>query len=1009
MATRFIDLEAQVGDDSDDERDFGTENTTDDDCTTLFTTHTIDDEQDGINDHDEEISRQESYLGIAGPAIQPTSPASDFIQDLERRYITSPALGKRKASDSLQTILNLANRPEPTVVSSSFSSSSVQRPNHPLTKARIPIREQPIRIPEAKRLMRGSEWIDDPPRHDIHAKGKPPAISQGEQRRQEMDRWAKWAAKKERERDFERHYAPGQWVKVQRGIYKGDAGQVYKTQMRERSDEEVEMERQRVEEALARGEEPPPMSPEMVFDGYWVLLVPRLPPPTLTRRKSLVLKQKLPPTSRRFDRRLFLPSDYGIQIPEQFRQALAGFEVNGRILSHGLLMKLYRSDALQPISSVDLATVVAFQEHPFSKRFPFPLPHDWEFRDGETVHVAPREGHEDGRGPVRMSEGALCVEFDQDGVSSLHPVTKDRLTKVVDIGNYVEVISGDMAGREGLVVEKRGTTLGVSENGTRRRINFFVHVNCITRTSRGDTSTIPWLEKEVVIVKGPYSGQLGIVKDVKRKPNRDVLFLWLLLPRLQRAIEVEDNRVVTKTTRDTSRDPLWKIYPLTPDQRYFHIERTVEMDVEAQVQTGLTTNEEVERRLERNETVASEVIISMSTGKTPWIGLFVGITHGQHKGYEGSVVDVNRTSQTSCESGLMVEVELNVFGSRRIQILYDFVRERRTGLTLAAYQPLSQPQRFFAPKPTFFGKPARWNRRRTLIATLPNTSVPDTEDSLSDLLLPLDSSDCEHLVPPEDIEDLPLPPVLGPDALPMDVWNPYYEYGWSYPQEADPPPSPPTSGNASTSTLADVSPTVATISDPAHWLSRSELIGISILVDIVEGPFKKKGAYVEPARTPNGAIIVRTRKGKGKRYHDVSMHHVAKSTKDPGRSQRNDDPLLVVISGEHVGKLVRKIHHFFVQAPIPANKWLILAVFDPHDVLSGVTGEVVECSLDELAFVEENYTDSCSATEGVMKELHAVARSRLSNVDVRLPGQGNLTEILASVQSVIANRSSSNK
>ncbi|KAL0571745.1 hypothetical protein V5O48_010216 [Marasmius crinis-equi] len=987
MASRFLDLEAQRADSdssSDDELGFGED---------------LDADQDLIDDQDAEPASPFAYASSVGPMMNVANPPSNFLDHLERRYVTSSTLGKRKAAEpeARHPVLRLANRPEiPASIPVSFSSSQPQ-PIHPMTKTRLPRPEQPIRVPEERRVMRASEWIDAPPSNILPDRLKQSGSSKGERRRMKLEKWSRWAKNRERERE----YAPGQWVEIRRGSYKGDPAQVFKMQTRERSDEEVASEKQMVEEALARGEEPPPQSPELVLEGYWVLIVPRLPPPTLTRRRSLVLKQKQPRGSPRFERWVFHPRDYGLHIPKQDREQVAGFEVDGRIFSHVLLLKLFKVHALQPLSTIDAATVAAFKEHPFSKPFPFPLPNEWAFCNGEEVDVTEREGHAEGRGILQLSGAELCVEMNHHSSLALYPVTKDRLKKVIDIGNYVKVLGGGMTGREGLVVERRDDILGISEYGTCTGISFFVHLNCVSRTSGSNISGIPWLEKEVIIMKGPYSRHTGIVKDVKRKPNRGVLFLWLFVAALGKAVEIEDDRVVVKATRDTSRTPLWKFYPLGPEQRQYHIDRTIQMDVDEQISTGLATSEDIEDGLVRNQKVESEVVIRTVTGRPPWIGIFVGITHGPHKSYEGVVVDVNRCSKPNCQSGLMVEIELNVMGNRRVQVLYDHVRERRTGLTLAGYHPVTPRQRFFAPKPTFSGIPARWNRRATLLAGVLDTSDPSP--LLSPPLPP--TSPTLSLVPSllqTDIDGLSLPPILPLDALPMDVWNPYYDYdgGWSYPGDIDPPVNAlsPSSAPDCDTNLTSTSSAMATTTESSHWLSCSELVGILILVDIVDGPYKKKNAYVEPTRTANGPIIARTRKGKGNRFHDVALQYIVKASKDPGRSQRNDDPLLVVTSGQHIGKLVRRIHHFFVQAPIPANKWFILAVFHPQNVLSGLTGELVECSLDELVFVEEKYTDSCSAAAGVMKELHDAAKLQLRNVDVRAPGEGNLTDIRTVLQ-----------
>ncbi|KAL0567386.1 hypothetical protein V5O48_014606, partial [Marasmius crinis-equi] len=180
--------------------------------------------------------------------------------------------------------------------------------------------------------------------------------------------------------------------------------------------------------------------------------------------------------------------------------------------------------------------------------------------------------------------------------------------------------------------------------------------------------------------------------------------------------------------------------------------------------------------------------------------------------------------------------------------------------------PVLEQQHFFVPRPTFFGSPAPWNRRKTLVAALSKSCAPDTNifphETNSALLDSITSS--SHLdgplFDPED-PDLSIPPDLGPDTLPMDVWNPYYKYSWSYPQESNvPTPSAP---SPTASNSAAVSTTATTMADSSHWLSRSELLGRSILVDIVDGLFKKKGAYVEPTQSGGGLLsLLALAKGK---------------------------------------------------------------------------------------------------------------------------------------------------
>ncbi|KAL0565692.1 hypothetical protein V5O48_016326 [Marasmius crinis-equi] len=345
-----------------------------------------------LNDEDNAISLREDYLPNTVLAVEPRIPNNSLVDYLKCRYVTSSSLSKWKADEPIQAASML---PSPSFL-------SAEQPVHPATKMCLPLKvlalasaqllhpmtkmcicrpEQPFHIPESKRLILGSKWINTPPPNVLFEKAKWPRPWKSEVRCTKLKQWLKWAKKKEKEHQINTNYAPGQWVQIRRGVYRGDPGQVFKLQMQERSDEEIEKERKLVKE--------------------------------------------------------------GVQIPKQDR-SVAGYELNGQILSHGLLLKLYKPDGLKPMSMVDVLTVVAFEEHPFSKRFPFPLPDNWEFCNGEEVEVSSREGHEHGQGVLGLSGGELCIEFVHDRVVALFPVTKERLKKVIKIGNYVEVISGDM-------------------------------------------------------------------------------------------------------------------------------------------------------------------------------------------------------------------------------------------------------------------------------------------------------------------------------------------------------------------------------------------------------------------------------------------------------------------------------------------------------------------------------------------------------------------------------------
>ncbi|KAL0562748.1 hypothetical protein V5O48_019331, partial [Marasmius crinis-equi] len=203
-------------------------------------------------------------------------------------------------------------------------------------------------------------------------------------------------------------------------------------------------------------------------------------------------------------------------------------------------------------------------------------------------------------------------------------------------------------------------------------------------------------------------------------------------------------------------------------------------------------------------------------------------------------------------------------------------------------------------------------------------------------------------------------PQLDPNS-PMDCWNPYWEYPTSQRPEPTPSaPPPPARSVPHGQTQAQYE------AAGRHPLARPELVGISIMVDILHGHHKKAGVYVKLARTPTGTIHGILRKGKGKHQHEIPLTSLAICDKrvEPSR----DDPLLVVISGPHLGTFVRRITHFYVdEKQTGDDKWLVLAVVDKEKPVDKLTGVLIECGVDELAFVEESPTDRFRATHGAMK------------------------------------------
>ncbi|KAL0571578.1 hypothetical protein V5O48_010384 [Marasmius crinis-equi] len=966
-ASLFIDLEAHVAEPSDDEPDF-------------------DSPDDIINDED--VDDAESTGPAPSLFTEDDGPRSTrFIEELERRYtqpsvsdrerssslqgsdpaaVSEIALGKRKASevddlDEMHPVIRFAARqssPPPafagsTTALSSSTSRVTARPVHPMTKTRLPVRESPIFLPDHKRLLETNPatvenfglWKDGPP---LLARPKTQEERQTRfVKRNELSTWSRWAEREEQIRK-RTDYAPGEWVQIRRGTYKGDTGQIWRPQVRPKSDEEVEAEERSIEHALEEGRATPEPTPEFVFEGFWVLVVPRLPPPHLTQPKSLKLKPSYQTSKRRrYPPRVFYPSEYEIEIPKKLSDRTQGVAIDGQILSHGLLLKLFKMDALDPASAVSPESVAAFEQHPHSKRFPFPIPAQWHIGEGDEVdvNVSEHDASQSGRGVVHSCEaGGFLVDY---GAAGIHPASVERVLKVIAVGDYVKVVGGADTGKEGLVVEKHGSIVAISENGSRRGIDLFLHVNSLARHARKfDWSSIPWLDHEVTIIKGPNHGRHGIVKDVTKKPNRATLSLWLYLPHVGTTFEVDDTKVVAKGTRN----PLWKAYPLHPSHRYYNMPR-VELPPAVQV---------------------------------PWLGLYVGIIKGHHKGKEGTVKDVNRTQNRHSRSGLMVTVELNLMGSPQEQVYYDYVRERSTGCTLAGFHALDDKQGFFKPNPKFVGAGVTWQKRPSKVLAL----VPGEGGIIDQSSLTRPPGDSElSFTQTRDEGDESIPDVFVDPSAPMDIWNPYYDEVWCYPGSGEPPPPP----SPPPPLPVQQGPSTASFQDKIHALARPELVGITVLVDITHGHHKKAGAFVKLVRTATGAIVGNLKKGKGNHIHEIPLTSIVQSWKRVDNTK--DDHLLVVTKGQDVGKFVRRICHFFVGSESVANKWLVLAVVDKDHPVDKFTGQVIEASVGELAFVEEESTARFRATHILMKRLRDEARLKMTPT-VRGPGEESLQVLI---------------
>ncbi|KAL0580977.1 hypothetical protein V5O48_001069 [Marasmius crinis-equi] len=685
-------------------------------------------------------------------------------------------------------------------------------------------------------------------------------------------------------------YAPGEWVKVLYGLYEGDVAQVYRTTR------------------AASGEV-----------GYLALIVPRLPPAGDMRSNHPIGKLPRPQSA------LFNPEKYGIHTSSEKRGRCAGYTFQGMWLTHGLLLKFFPVARLLSVTVVPPETPELFAQHPFSQRFPVPVVESWSFDSWDEVDVSayPVSKASSCRGHlIVLEDGQFRVDV---GAGEVHTVEQTSLKKVVVPGDMVIVLTGPEARREGVVIEKHGTILGVGDAMFPEVIRFFTHVNCVRRRSSFVYPTqAPWIGTEVTVVRGPFAQKAGIVRVAKVSRHRDCLALSIYIPALDNSVCVDDVDVLIKGTKQSLSD----VYSLGPTP-------------------GLDR--------------------SLRKASVPWKGVRIGIIHGHWKGLTASVTDVNRSSKSSCASGIEITVELDLIraGMGLEKIFYDHVRELHSGWPLNDYRPVTEPHFHLLPNPDYVGNVVHFSK--TVICW-------------KELALEAGPLRASTPIPDDERASTPIPggerastPLLDNSLnQAMDVWNPGYE-NWepsSSPLNSPPPSSPP-----------PPTPSAPIAASPPHFLSHPKLVGMKIYVDITSGTEatlgKNKGVYVELHESPITVVEARLPKTKTKSV-TIPLDSISRFRKPPTL-----DSLMVVISGEnqHIGKVVRRAGTLGVNE----NLLFVCAVFDGQGEGSKMTGEILELTTDQVATVQEPSNVRFWATN-LMQLIQAHARVALKR---RKPGDNS--------------------
>jgi ribosomal protein L24 len=215
--------------------------------------------------------------------------------------------------------------------------------------------------------------------------------------------------------DSDMQIASGRWVKVRRGIYKGDVGHVIRTTQ----DSRVQ-----------------------------VLLVPRLLSPT-----AIGVRAQTHPTPALFDHET-TKQVYGAE-PVRINENVYSF--GGNTFEHGLIIKEFPFNSISTTaSSMPLHLFNLFREslHPNLKACEsrFPRPSEWCFAEGDEVYIRVQEGIYATYTPATIS----ILRTDSVDVTTKEGIVNVPwldIRKIFHEGDYVEITGGMYQGQTGWVVK----------------------------------------------------------------------------------------------------------------------------------------------------------------------------------------------------------------------------------------------------------------------------------------------------------------------------------------------------------------------------------------------------------------------------------------------------------------------------------------------------------------------------------------------------------------------------
>lgn len=216
--------------------------------------------------------------------------------------------------------------------------------------------------------------------------------------------------------------SPGEWVSIRRGLYQGDVGVI-------------------VDSFEKWGG----------FRGSEVALAPRL---SASRQKRKKTSQRPPP-------RLFNPNDCA---QPSVRKTASGYTYKRFTFEDGLIRKTFPHSNLEPARMMppELVPLFCRSPHPLVRLATMPLPENWRFEVGESVWVSQRINTVPVFGKILQTSelGGYSYAVDTDVGHQI--CSPNFLSKDVNPGDFVEILAGEHAGREGFVVSRNEALLSIA-------------------------------------------------------------------------------------------------------------------------------------------------------------------------------------------------------------------------------------------------------------------------------------------------------------------------------------------------------------------------------------------------------------------------------------------------------------------------------------------------------------------------------------------------------------------